>query len=685
MLPCSYNLTDPSQAVQIFEVLRSIGSHHTFSAGLVIGGKNLKDERARLSRMNILVATPGRLLQHMDQTVGFDTSALQLLVLDEADRILDMGFKKTLSALLAHLPASRQTLLFSATQTASVADLARLSLNDPAQIGLSPDPKAPSSSSASSLPAMPKNLEHHYLLAPLEQKLSLLWSFIKTHLHTKTIVFLSSCKQVRFVFETFCRLHPGTPLLHLHGKQKQSARLTIYKRFTGTSHAVLFATDIAARGLDFPGVDWVVQVDAPEDVETYVHRVGRTARYESKGRALLFLAPSEEGGMMSALRRKGIEVARIKNRPSKTLDVQNQLQSLAFQDPEIKYLGKRVCEIEDFLFLFLIKNLQAFVSYLRSVYLHKDKDIFKIDELPVDKFAESLGLPGTPKIKFLSKTVGKQRKNAPRAVEAAEEKSTFFPDSPDEDGPDNAPEPAKPTTKVRTKYDRMFKRKNQGVLSAHYNRLIETAVTDDDDDDDDKQRGDLDSSDDEFITLKRANHDLPLPSSAPVNDPTEPELSNRKLKLSRTKRSIAKHGTNTKLVFDESGTPHALYEMGDAAAWYRDSGGLEGAYEAGRRFAEAERARMGVADVGDREVAREKKRERKRKRKEREREREGVGRGVCVGGAVVELPDEDDGYRSPEFDDLSPPPFKKGKVVYEGGEDEEALALKVLGSRYVTQ
>ena len=88
------------QAVQIFEVLRSIGGYHTFSAGLVIGGKNLKDERDRLSRMNILVATPGRLLQHMDQTVGFDSDNMQLLVLDEADRILDMGFQKTLTALL---------------------------------------------------------------------------------------------------------------------------------------------------------------------------------------------------------------------------------------------------------------------------------------------------------------------------------------------------------------------------------------------------------------------------------------------------------------------------------------------------------------------------------------------------------------------------------------------------------
>jgi len=102
--------------VQIFEVLRKIGRKHSFSAGLVIGGKNLKEEAERLGRMNILVCTPGRMLQHLDQTAGFDVDNLQVLVLDEADRIMDMGFQSAVDALVEHLPKSRQTLLFSATQ-----------------------------------------------------------------------------------------------------------------------------------------------------------------------------------------------------------------------------------------------------------------------------------------------------------------------------------------------------------------------------------------------------------------------------------------------------------------------------------------------------------------------------------------------------------------------------------------
>ena len=251
-----------------------------------------------------------------------------------------MGFSRTLSAILSHLPKSRQTLLFSATQTQSVADLARLSLKDPVYINAQADSSQDAEHEGHL--AIPKGLEQHYVVTTLEKKLDVLWSFIKTHLQHKTLVFMSSSKQVRFVFETFKRMHPGVPLLHLYGKQKQMTRLQTFNRFTTMQHAVLFATDIAARGLDFPSINWVVQVDAPEDAETYVHRVGRTARYQSNGKGLLLLLPSEEEGMTAALKNKGVDVAKIKIRGSKTQSIENQLQSLAFQDPDIKYLGQRV-------------------------------------------------------------------------------------------------------------------------------------------------------------------------------------------------------------------------------------------------------------------------------------------------------------------------------------------------------
>lgn len=244
-----------------------------------------------------------------------------------------MGFARTLTALLSHLPKSRQTLLFSATQTESVTDLARLSLKDPVSV---------STQESGTEGQMPKGLEQHYVVCTLDKKLDILFSFIKSHLQSKTLVFMSSCKQVRFVFETFCKMHPGVPLLHLHGKQKQTTRLATFQRFTTMKQAVLLATDIAARGLDFPAVDWVLQVDAPEDSETYIHRVGRTARYESSGKGLLFLLPSEEEGMKATLEKKGIDIAKIKIKASKTQSIENQLQKLAFQDPEIKHLAQGV-------------------------------------------------------------------------------------------------------------------------------------------------------------------------------------------------------------------------------------------------------------------------------------------------------------------------------------------------------
>lgn len=561
-------------------------------------------------------------------------------MLDEADRILDMGFQRTLSALLSHLPKARQTLLFSATQTDSVSDLARLSLKDPVYIGVHDSDNAS---------AMPKSLEQHYVLCTLDQKLDLLWSFLKSHLQSKVLVFLSSCKQVRFVFETFRRLHPGVPLLHLHGKQKQMTRLATFQRFTGMKHAVLFATDIAARGLDFPAVNWVLQVDAPEDAETYIHRVGRTARYESAGKGLLFLMPSEEEGMTQALAKKSITAEKIKIRASKTQSIENQLQNLAFQDPEIKYLAQRVRTIHSGLgtLTYTMCYTQAFVSYLRSVHLQKDKSIFKVAELPAERFAEALGLPGMPKIKFLTKEMAKKRKNAsyaavtPEASLAHRPQERSSPDSDDSDDESSAAEQSSddegdpagtaaeleasgnktkvefiaPTIchvtesrvfcgqgdRVRTKYDRMFERKNQDILSAHYNKLVDHSA-------------DRADSDDDFITLKRADHELSGDDALPASD----FISKRKQKMALSKKALAKSAPRgEKLVFDDEGNPHKVYEMKTAEEVFK---GAEDVKEAGRKFAEGERGKLKQADVADKAEAKEKKREKKRKRKERERE-----------------------------------------------------------------
>ncbi|KAK8643941.1 hypothetical protein V6N13_013218 [Hibiscus sabdariffa] len=362
-------------AGQIFDVLKTVGKYHTFSAGLLIGGrKDVDVEKERVNELNILICTPGRLLQHMDETPNFDCSQLQVLVLDEADRILDIGFKKTLNAIVSQLPKHRQTLLFSATQTKSVQDLARLSLKDPEYISVH----------EKAVTATPNRLQQTAMIVPLEQKLDMLWSFIKAHLRSKILVFLSSCKEVKFVFEAFKKLRPGIPLKCLHGRMKQEVRLGIYSQFC-ESRSVLFSTDVASRGLDFnKAVDWVVQVDCPEDVASYIHRVGRTARYLSGGRSILFLMPSEMK-MLEKLQAAKVPIQFIKANTKRLEPVSKLLSALLVKYPDMQQLAQR-----------------AFITYLRSIFIQKDKEIFDVTKLPIDDYSASLGLPMTPKVRFLN-------------------------------------------------------------------------------------------------------------------------------------------------------------------------------------------------------------------------------------------------------------------------------------------
>lgn len=363
-------------AYQTFEVLRKVGKYHDFSGGLVIGGKDLKIEKDHILNTNIVVCTPGRLLQHMDETPNFDCANLKILVLDEADRILDLGFTTAMNAIIENLPVERQTLLYSATQTKSVQDLARLSLKEPSYI----------STYESSATVTPQRLTQSYIVCELPQKLNILYSFIRNHTKYKIIVFFSSCKQVKFAYEAFCRLRPGVPLMALYGKQKQLRRVAIYNDFCKRDFAVLLCTDIAARGLDFPAVHWVVQVDCPEDANTYIHRAGRTARFEKDGQALLFLLPSEENKFVEQLQAKKVPINKIQVNPKKLRSIQGKLEAFCAQDGEMKHWAQK-----------------SFISYMRSVHLQSNKEVFNVHLLPANEYATSLGLVQPPKIRFMKK------------------------------------------------------------------------------------------------------------------------------------------------------------------------------------------------------------------------------------------------------------------------------------------
>lgn len=260
-----------------------------------------------------------------------------------------------------------------------MSDLLSLSLREPQYISVHAD----------SALATPARLEQHYMLIPLEEKLDVLWGFVRTHLQAKTLVFFSSCKQVAFVHAAFSALRPGVPVLCLHGRQKQMKRLAVYTEFCAKKHAVLFATDVAARGLDFPTVQWVVQADVPEDVPTYIHRTGRTARHTSHGRALLLLSESERAflGMLASAR---ITLQRLRPNKQKLHALAPKLRALLSQRSDIKYTAQR-----------------AVVSYVRSVRLQANKEVFDAAALPLQAFAESYGLAAAPRVRNLSATGGK--------------------------------------------------------------------------------------------------------------------------------------------------------------------------------------------------------------------------------------------------------------------------------------
>ena len=253
--------------------------------------------------------------------------------------------------------------------------MARLSLTHPEYIAVHADDEE----------VTPKNLIQNYIICSLEEKLDTLFSFIKTHLKSKIIVFLSTCSQVRFVYECFRHMQPGITLCALHGKIKQEKRTLIFMDFTRRSSACMFATDIAARGLDFPSVDWVVQVDAPEDCAMYIHRVGRTARFNAGGRALMFLMPSEESAIMSQLKDTGVPIKKLSMNRKHAISVAMKAATLLVTHPECRELAKK-----------------AFTSYLKSLQLLPDKDRVDIQALNVDAFAKSLGLPFTPLVPIIS-------------------------------------------------------------------------------------------------------------------------------------------------------------------------------------------------------------------------------------------------------------------------------------------
>lgn len=180
--------------------------------------------------------------------------------------------------------------------------------------------------------------------------------------------------QVKFCYEAFNKMGSGMTQCCLYGTMNQLRRMAVYDEFCRKESAVLFATDLAARGLDFPAVEWVIQADCPPDVNTYIHRVGRTARYKGNGQAILLVSACEQAEMLSELALKRIPIARLEVNMKRITSIDSKLQNLCASEVELKESAKR-----------------ALMAYMRSIFLMSNKKIFQIEKIDVGKFSQSLG------------------------------------------------------------------------------------------------------------------------------------------------------------------------------------------------------------------------------------------------------------------------------------------------------
>jgi len=284
-------------AAQILEELNGLALHTPITAAAVFGGVGAgPQEHAFRSGVDVIVATPGRLLDHLRQPYA-KLDRIEHLVLDEADRMLDMGFLPDIRRVLKFLPAKRQTLFFSATMPAPILTLTREMLHDPATINLQRK-SAPAVGITQAVYPVAQELKSVLLLTLLERKLI-----------DEALVFTRTKHRANRLWEFLTKR--GIPAARIHGNRSQPQRTEALAGFKSGAYRVLVATDIASRGIDVEALGHVVNFDVPLVPEDYIHRVGRTARAELTGEAFTFVSPEEEGDLRSIERAVGKALPRV--------------------------------------------------------------------------------------------------------------------------------------------------------------------------------------------------------------------------------------------------------------------------------------------------------------------------------------------------------------------------------------
>jgi len=267
-------------AFQIHEVLTALGSSVGAKSLCVVGGVDIMTQAISLARKpHFVVATPGRLVDHLENTKGFNLRNLKFLCLDEADRMLSMDFEEEINKVLQVIPRDRTTYLFSATMTSKVAKLQRASLHDPVKVQVSTKYQTVST------------LVQQYMFVPFSHKDCYLVYLLNELAGQTAIIFTSTCSHAQRA--TLILRNLGMHAVCLHGQMSQPKRLGALNKFKSGDRSVLIATDVASRGLDIPCVDLVVNYDVPSNSKDYIHRVGRTARAGRSGRAVTIVTQYE--------------------------------------------------------------------------------------------------------------------------------------------------------------------------------------------------------------------------------------------------------------------------------------------------------------------------------------------------------------------------------------------------------
>ena len=368
--------------IQTYEVAEGLVLNTGIKLGMAIGGTCKNDEIKKLKEgVNLLIATPGRLVDHMLHPEYFKSDNLKILVIDEADRILGDGFKLQLDEIIKNLPKQRQTALFSATQTKDVDALAGVSFQqEPIYIGV--DDESETSTAA--------GLTQSYIICPADKRFRLLITFLRRNKKKKIMVFFSTRSSVRFHSLFFSKLEIDH--LAIHGDQSIQQRVEAFNKFRAKSNGILLCTDVAARGLDFPSVDWVIQYDPPTNEFEYIHRVGRSARAGSKGHALLFLMENEKGFL------KILENSKVKlNKLPMPND--DKLTEIYFTTEKLMTENRQL----------LTSAKDALRSYLMSYERNPLKDCFNVEKLDIEGISKSFGFNEMPYLDI--KDVKKKEEN----------------------------------------------------------------------------------------------------------------------------------------------------------------------------------------------------------------------------------------------------------------------------------